>query len=50
MFFAIKDAVQSARSDAGMMGIFNMDTPATPEKIRLACGDSVIDFANKMAL
>ncbi|KAL2650085.1 hypothetical protein R1flu_018213 [Riccia fluitans] len=37
--FAIKDAVLSARKENGLDGWFVLDTPATPERIRLACAD-----------
>lgn len=39
VFFAIKDAIKSARSDAGLSGNFRLDSPATPERIRMACPD-----------
>lgn len=38
-FFAIKDAIAAARRDAGHPGYFVLDTPATPERIRMACAD-----------
>jgi xanthine dehydrogenase/oxidase len=38
-FFAIKDAIAAARKDAGHPGYFVLDTPATPERIRMACAD-----------
>lgn len=41
VFFAIKDAVRSARQDAGLNGPFRFDSPATPERIRLACEDNI---------
>ncbi|CAJ1087678.1 aldehyde oxidase 6 isoform X2 [Xyrichtys novacula] len=37
VFFAIKDAVTAARSDAGLTGLFTLNSPATPEKTCLAC-------------
>ncbi|XP_068165202.1 aldehyde oxidase 6 [Antennarius striatus] len=37
VFFAIKDAVAAARSEAGLVGPFQLDSPATPEKTCLAC-------------
>ncbi|XP_038153453.1 aldehyde oxidase 6 [Cyprinodon tularosa] len=37
VFFAIKDAVAAARSDAGLSGPFSLDSPATPERACLAC-------------
>ncbi|XP_022085904.1 xanthine dehydrogenase/oxidase-like [Acanthaster planci] len=39
VFFAIKDAIQSARNDAGIRGPFKLDSPATAERIRMACQD-----------
>ncbi|KAL0160533.1 hypothetical protein M9458_044258, partial [Cirrhinus mrigala] len=37
VFFAIKDAVTSARKDAGLTGPFQLNSPATPERACLAC-------------
>ncbi|KAL8129334.1 hypothetical protein V2J09_018489 [Rumex salicifolius] len=39
VFFAIKDAIISARAEAGLKGWFPLDNPATPERIRMACAD-----------
>ena len=39
VFFAIKEAIASARKDRGEEGVFLMDSPATCERIRLACND-----------
>ncbi|XP_003473062.1 xanthine dehydrogenase/oxidase [Cavia porcellus] len=42
IFFAIKDAIGAARaqrSDYNTKQLFRLDSPATPEKIRNACGD-----------
>ncbi|XP_038073117.1 xanthine dehydrogenase/oxidase-like [Patiria miniata] len=39
IFFAIKDAIQSARDDAGIPRAFRLDSPATAERIRMACQD-----------
>lgn len=48
VYFAIKDAVASARRDNGLEGYFRMDSPATGERIRLACGDALLrQFAPK---
>ncbi|XP_046572351.1 LOW QUALITY PROTEIN: xanthine dehydrogenase/oxidase-like [Haliotis rubra] len=38
-FFAVKDAIKSAREDAGESREFRLDSPATPERIRMACRD-----------
>ncbi|XP_062303168.1 aldehyde oxidase 6 isoform X1 [Osmerus eperlanus] len=37
VFFAIKDAVASARAEVGMKGPFTLNSPATPERTCLAC-------------
>ena len=39
VFFAIKDAISSARKDRGVTEYFRLDTPATCERIRMACVD-----------
>ncbi|XP_075060462.1 xanthine dehydrogenase/oxidase isoform X2 [Mixophyes fleayi] len=39
IFYAIKDAIASARAESGITGLFRLDSPATPEKIRNACVD-----------
>ena len=49
VLFAIKDAIRSARCDASMSEVFDLDIPATAEKIHLACGEGIMDFANKIA-
>eukprot|EP00117_Sycon_ciliatum_P019281 scpid9742/ scgid17530/ Xanthine dehydrogenase/oxidase; Xanthine dehydrogenase; Xanthine oxidase; Xanthine oxidoreductase len=41
VFYAIKDAITAARSDAGVTGVFRLDSPATVERIRMACADHV---------
>lgn len=41
VFYAIKDAVTSARGDAGLDGVFRLDSPATAERIRMACPDFI---------
>ncbi|KAA0711294.1 Xanthine dehydrogenase/oxidase [Triplophysa tibetana] len=38
-FYAIKDAIASARAESGLTGPFRLDSPATPERIRNACED-----------
>ncbi|XP_041467689.1 xanthine dehydrogenase/oxidase-like [Lytechinus variegatus] len=39
VFFAIKDAMMSARADEGLTGIFRLDSPSVAERIRLGCVD-----------
>eukprot|EP00656_Telonema_subtile_P047301 TRINITY_DN5423_c0_g2_i1.p1 TRINITY_DN5423_c0_g2~~TRINITY_DN5423_c0_g2_i1.p1 ORF type:complete len:645 (+),score=177.75 TRINITY_DN5423_c0_g2_i1:576-2510(+) len=41
VFFAIRDAIQAARSDAGVEGFFRLDAPASAERIRMACVDQL---------
>ena len=46
VLFALKEAVYAARADAGIDGWFRLDSPATPERIRMACCDQLTaDFA-----
>jgi len=42
VFWAIKEAVKSARKDAGVSSSFHLDSPATAERIRLACEDRFV--------
>ncbi|XP_017768324.1 PREDICTED: xanthine dehydrogenase isoform X2 [Nicrophorus vespilloides] len=39
--FAIREAVKSARIDAGLEGPFKLDAPATAAKIRMGCQDQI---------
>ena len=39
VFYAIKEAIASARRERGVKGKFLMDSPATCERIRMACVD-----------
>ena len=39
VFFAIQNAIRAAREDAGECRSFTMDSPATCERIRMACAD-----------
>ncbi|KAJ8247098.1 hypothetical protein GJAV_G00258700 [Gymnothorax javanicus] len=39
VFFAIKEAIAAARRDSGLSGTFTLNSPATPERIRMACVD-----------
>jgi len=43
VFFALKEAVYAARKDAGIEGWFQMDSPATPERLRMACADHLTE-------
>ncbi|XP_018425652.1 PREDICTED: aldehyde oxidase 2-like [Nanorana parkeri] len=44
VFFAIKNALSSVRKERGLSSTFTLNSPATPERIRLACGDKFIDM------
>lgn len=43
VFFAIKDAVCAARAGNGLDTDITMDSPATPERVRMACGGPISD-------
>lgn len=42
VFFAIRDALKSARKDHGCTEVLELVSPATPERIRLSCADPII--------
>ena len=42
VFYAIKNAIKSARRDAGVDDNFHLDSPATSERIRLGCDDKFL--------
>ncbi|CAF1715269.1 BnaCnng46690D [Brassica napus] len=57
VFFAIKDAIKAARTEVGLGSKwFSLDTPATPERIRMACFDEFTcpfvssDFSPKLSV
>ena len=39
VFYAIKAAVRAARAETGHHATFSFDSPATAERIRMACED-----------
>ena len=41
VFFAIKDAVCEARAAVGLGVDFEIDSPATPERVRMACAGPI---------
>jgi xanthine dehydrogenase/oxidase len=41
VLFAIKDAIFAARAEEGYSDWFPLDNPVTPERIRMACVDSI---------
>ncbi|KAM3916930.1 aldehyde oxidase 1-like [Leptodactylus fuscus] len=44
IYFAIKDAVDSARKERGLSKMFTLNSPLTPEKIRMACEDHITEM------
>lgn len=43
VFFAIKDAIRYARQELQIKtGYFRLDSPATSERIRIACSDKYV--------
>ena len=50
VFFAIKEAIKSCRSDHGLTGHFRLDNPATSEAIRMACGDPMVQMVRTFTI
>lgn len=48
VFYAIKRAVGAGRVAAGRSEHFQLDSPATAERIRLACVDSLVDLVPEL--
>jgi xanthine dehydrogenase/oxidase len=47
VFFALRDAVVYARKSNGIKEpLLNFSSPATPESLRLACRDYIVDLSN----
>ncbi|KAJ5101710.1 FAD-binding type 2 protein [Penicillium alfredii] len=45
VFFAIRDALKAARKQWGMEDVLSLQSPATPERIRVSCADPIIERA-----
>jgi xanthine dehydrogenase/oxidase len=50
VFFAIRDALKAARAQYGVLGntedgLLSLESPATPERIRMACVDPIVKRA-----
>jgi xanthine dehydrogenase/oxidase len=45
VFFAIRDALKSARADHGVTETLSLISPATPERIRISCADPIVKRA-----
>ena len=41
VYFAIREAIKSARTESGQSGWFVLESPATCARIRMACEDSI---------
>ena len=48
-FFAIRDAIAAARKEHATGDYFNLLSPATTERIRMACGDEIAKSAGAPA-
>nr|XP_006117996.1 aldehyde oxidase isoform X1 [Pelodiscus sinensis] len=47
VFFAIWDAVAAVRKERGLSGTFTLNSPLTPERIRMACADQFTELSAK---
>ena len=47
IFFAIKDAIKSARFERGITDSFKFWSPATVERIRMACTDEFVEIVSE---
>ncbi|EMD95965.1 hypothetical protein COCC4DRAFT_183960 [Bipolaris maydis ATCC 48331] len=45
VFFAIRDALRSARAEFGETSVLHLTSPATPERIRISCADPILKRA-----
>ena len=43
VFFAIRDALKSARKEWGVDDVLSLRSPATPERIRISCCDPLVE-------
>ena len=43
VFFAIRDALKAARRQWGVSDVLSLQSPATPERIRVSCADPIIE-------
>lgn len=41
-FFAIRDALKAARRQWGDESLLSLQSPATPERIRISCADPIV--------
>ncbi|KAJ5156616.1 hypothetical protein N7492_009419 [Penicillium capsulatum] len=45
VFFAIRDALKAARKQWGVDEVLSLQSPATPERIRISCADPIVERA-----
>jgi xanthine dehydrogenase/oxidase len=45
VFFAIRDALKAARAQWGVTDVLQLQSPATPERIRVSCADPIVERA-----
>ncbi|KAF2017116.1 xanthine dehydrogenase [Aaosphaeria arxii CBS 175.79] len=45
VFFAIRDALKAARAEFGEHDVLKLQSPATPERIRISCADPILKRA-----
>ncbi|OAK98017.1 xanthine dehydrogenase [Phaeosphaeriaceae sp. SRC1lsM3a] len=45
VFFAIRDALKAARAQFGEKSVLSLQSPATPERIRISCADPILKRA-----
>jgi xanthine dehydrogenase/oxidase len=45
VFFAIRDALKAARAEFGETSVLHLQSPATPERIRISCADPILKRA-----
>jgi xanthine dehydrogenase/oxidase len=43
VFFAIRDALKAARKQWNVNEVLSLQSPATPERIRVSCADPIIE-------
>lgn len=49
VFFAIRDALKAARAQYGVTDVLELQSPATPERIRVSCADPIVERARVKA-
>lgn len=45
VFFAIRNALKAARAEFGETTVLHLQSPATPERIRISCADPILKRA-----